>query len=329
MNKVLKDYAYYVTETLPNWHFNSKNYIGVDNLLPNRQGIKESEYVPSEGNFISFRKGDILVGNIRPYFKKIWFAEFDGGCSPDVLCIRCKDNIPAPYLFSYLSQDSFFNYAMVGAKGSKMPRGDREHIMNFPIKEQKNMELLGTIFQDIYKKIQNNNKQIQTLESLAKTIYDYWFVQFDFPNEDGKPYKSSGGKMVWNEELKREIPEGWKAGVLSDIADIKMGQSPKGESYNQDKKGATFFQGCSDFGYRFPYETTYTIAPTRIAQENDILLSVRAPVGTLNIALCECCIGRGLSAIRHKENCQSYLYYLLNNTNKKFNIINSTFAFGF
>lgn len=71
MNKVLKDYAYYVTETLPNWHFNSKNYIGVDNLLPNRQGIKESEYVPSEGNFISFRKGDILVGNIRPYFKKI------------------------------------------------------------------------------------------------------------------------------------------------------------------------------------------------------------------------------------------------------------------
>ena len=80
-------------------------------------------------------------------------------------------------------------------------------------KQKKTIEILSIIDS----KIQNNNKQIQTLESLAKTIYDYWFVQFDFPNEDGKPYKSSGGKMVWNEELKREIPEGWKVKSISEF----------------------------------------------------------------------------------------------------------------
>ncbi len=82
---------------------------------------------------------------------------------------------------------------------------------------------IGSFFSDIDKKIQNNKKQIETLESLAKTIYDYWFEQFDFPNEEGKPYKSSGGKMVWNEELKREIPEGWKVGNLYSIADFING----------------------------------------------------------------------------------------------------------
>ena len=69
---------------------------------------------------------------------------------------------------------------------------------------------------------------------MAKQLYDYWFVQFDFPNEEGKPYKSSGGKMVWNEILKREIPEGWRDGCFSDIANITMGQSPDGSSYNED-----------------------------------------------------------------------------------------------
>ena len=86
---------------------------------------------------------------------------------------------------------------------------------------------IGSFFSDIDKKIQNNNKQIQTLESLAKTIYDYWFVQFDFPNEDGKPYKSSGGKMVWDNYIKREIPEGWDVKKIKEIeSNIITGKTP-------------------------------------------------------------------------------------------------------
>jgi len=76
-------------------------------------------------------------------------------------------------------------------------------------------------------RIENNNKINQELESMAKTIYDYWFLQFEFPNEDGKPYKSSGGKMIWNEELKREIPEGWKKGSFIELLDIRNGKDHK------------------------------------------------------------------------------------------------------
>ena len=76
---------------------------------------------------------------------------------------------------------------------------------------------------------------------MAKQLYDYWFVQFDFPNGEGKPYKSSGGKMVWNEKLKREIPQGWNNGMLIDIANITMGQSPDGSSYNEVGEGAVVY----------------------------------------------------------------------------------------
>ena len=89
----------------------------------------------------------------------------------------------------------------------------------------------------IDKKIVNNNKTISELESLAKTIYDYWFLQFEFPNEDGKPYKSSGGKMVWNEELKREIPEGWDVKYLSNIC--KLGN---GVNYEKGVEGDHFYR---------------------------------------------------------------------------------------
>lgn len=158
------------------------------------------------------------------------------------------------------------------------------------------------------KKIELNNRISIELEAMARTLYDYWFVQFDFPDKNGKPYKTSGGKMVWNKVLKKEIPEGWEEGELSDIANITMGQSPPGESYNEEGKGMIFFQGCTDFGNRFPTVRQFTTQPTRFAKEGDILLSVRAPVGTINIAKENCCIGRGLAALNSKDNCIAYLF---------------------
>ena len=147
---------------------------------------------------------------------------------------------------------------------------------------------------------------------MAKQLYDYWFVQFDFPNGEGKPYKSSGGKMVWTEKLKREIPQGWNNGMLIDIANITMGQSPDGSSYNEVGEGMLFYQGSTDFGMRFPSVRQYTTAPSRYAKRGDILMSVRAPVGSINIANNDCCIGRGLSAINSKLGSTTHLYYILN-----------------
>ena len=182
---------------------------------------------------------------------------------------------------------------------------------------------IGKVLADIDRKIELNKRINDNLEAMAKQLYDYWFVQFDFPNEKGKPYKSSGGAMVWNEKLKREIPQGWSNGVLSDVANITMGQSPDGSSYNEDGEGIIFYQGSTDFGLRFPDIRQYTTSPSRYANKGDILMSVRAPVGALNIANNDCCIGRGLSALSSKIGSMTHLYYLMNDFRLKFEGMNS------
>jgi type I restriction enzyme S subunit len=106
-----------------------------------------------------------------------------------------------------------------------------------------------------------------------------------------------------------EIPKGWGVNTILNEFNINMGQSPKGETYNVNGEGITFFQGRSDFGLRFPTERIYTTAPKKIAEKFETLLSVRAPVGDINMAEKRCCIGRGLSSISHPENYYSYTYY--------------------
>ena len=182
---------------------------------------------------------------------------------------------------------------------------------------------IGELFSAIDKKICLNRAINQNLEALAKQLYDYWFVQFDFPNEEGKPYKTSGGAMVWNEELKREIPDGWENGVFSDIANITMGQSPDGSSYNEAGEGTIFYQGSTDFGLRFPSVRMFTTSPSRLAKQGDILMSVRAPVGAVNIANTDCCIGRGLSAINSKIGSITYIYYVIHYLKVRFDSLNT------
>ncbi len=183
---------------------------------------------------------------------------------------------------------------------------------------------IGLFLDMLNSKITNNNSIISELEAMAKEIYDYWFVQFDFPDENGKPYKSSGGKMVMNGELGREIPEGWRDTQLSEIADITMGQSPAGDSYNENGEGMVFFQGSTDFGRVSPLVRMYTTKPGRIAKYGDMLLSVRAPVGTNNISDRKCCIGRGLAAISGKNNTNEFIYQTVNGLKAYFDIMNNT-----
>lgn len=174
---------------------------------------------------------------------------------------------------------------------------------------------IANVLSAIDKKIELNNRINAELEAMAKTLYDYWFVQFDFPDDSpqgqGNPYKTSGGKMVYNPTLKREIPEGWSDKTLSEIANITMGQSPEGSSYNDEGVGTIFYQGSTDFGWLFPTTRQYTTAPSRMAKKGDILLSVRAPVGDMNIANTDCCIGRGLAALNSKTGSDGFLFYVM------------------
>ncbi len=184
-------------------------------------------------------------------------------------------------------------------------------LLDFPVRPKREQDAIANVLESIDKKIELNNRINAELEAMAKTLYDYWFVQFDFPDANGKPYKTSGGKMVYNPTLKREIPEGWSDKTLSQIANITMGQSPEGSSYNNEAVGTIFYQGSTDFGWLFPTTRQYTTAPSRMAEKGDILLSVRAPVGDMNIANTDCCIGRGLAALNSKTGSDGFLFYVM------------------
>ena len=177
------------------------------------------------------------------------------------------------------------------------------------LNEKINQNLDWEDYFSICRKIIELEEENQNLEAQAQAIFKSWFVDFE-------PFKN--GKFI-DSEL-GNIPEGWRVGRLSDICDITMGQSPSGESLHINSDGAVFFQGRADFGSRFPKNRLYTSEPRRMAKEGSILLSVRAPVGDINIAMDSCCIGRGLASI-HSRN-QSFLYYLLQSLRRLFDMYN-------
>lgn len=239
--------------------------------------------------------------------------------------IIVNENFDSDYIY-YLFKNNYAVFRNAASGSTAIPILNKTDFDNLRFKVELDLNQqrkMVSILSKIDAKIEINNQINQELEAMAKTLYDYWFLQFDFPDQNGKPYKSSGGKMVYNPELKREIPEGWGVEKLGDIANITMGQSPKGTSYNEVGEGMLFFQGSTDFGWRFPVARQYTTEPSRIAEEDDILLSVRAPVGTLNIADTRCCIGRGLAAINSKVGVNSYIFNVMQDFKKLFDMRNS------
>ena len=280
--------------------------------------LKQTYGVPRYGDILITAVGTIgnlyFVNTDTPFYYKdgniIQFTDFSS-------CVYSK------YLF-YVMKSPFFKkqieYSLIGAvqKALTMVMLSEIKIPLPPLDEQIKT---ATVLSTIDDKISTNAVVVTELEAMAKALYDYWFVQFDFPDENGKPYRTSGGEMVWNEQLKREIPKGWEVGRLCDIANITMGQSPTGESYNDIGDGLIFYQGRTDFGLSFPTPRMYTTAPTRFAQKGDILLSVRAPVGDLNFAMEDCCIGRGLAALNSKLGSQMHLFYTLTGFQQIFKVM--------
>lgn len=182
--------------------------------------------------------------------------------------------------------------------GSAIPSTDRYEIysINVDLPDLATQRKVVSVLELLDNKIQDNNKINDNLEQQARALYQRMFI--DNP--------VSGGYM----------------GTLSDIADITMGQSPNGSSYNEDGNGAVFFQGRAEFGFRFPSARLYTTEPKRMACANDTLMSVRAPVGDLNVAYTDCCIGRGLAAIHSKSNQQSFVLYTMFSLHKQLDVFN-------
>jgi len=178
------------------------------------------------------------------------------------------------------------------------------------------------ILQGLERKIAINRQINQNLEAMAKQLYDYWFVQFDFPDENGRPYKSSGGEMVWNEKLKRKIPASWENKNIEDIADVYNGATPS--TINEQNYGGDIVwitpKDLSDQNQKFVYQgernisqAGYNSCSTHLLPPNTILMSSRAPIGLLSIAKTELCTNQGFKSFVPKaENISTYLYYYLN-----------------
>lgn len=262
-------------------------YISTENMIPNKGGIERASSLPSTQYTQAFDLGDVLVSNIRPYFKKIWMAEYSGGCSNDVLVFRASKGCDPTFLYYVLANNSFFDYATATSKGTKMPRGDKTAIMQYevPAFDIATQQRIGRLLKGIDTRIVTNKKINDNLQQQAKSLYEEMFL--NNPDAD----------MV--------------SGTLSDIATITMGQSPSGSSYNEESVGEVFYQGRAEFGFRFPTRRLFTTEPKRMAEPGDVLLSVRAPVGDLNVAYEKCCIGRGLGAIHSKTGDSSFMLYTM------------------
>ena len=245
-----------------------------------------NEFTTNEPSVTIGRSGN--VGNPFIYYGKTWSHN-------TTLYVKdFKGNDPV-FIYYFLKTMDLSNYA----GGSAVPTLNRNHIHTLPIRIPLNSQVqkkIGSLLKLFDDKIAENNSINENLEQQAKAIYQQMFIENTSPN--------------------------WAEGSLRDIADITMGQSPSGSSYNEDGIGTIFFQGRAEFSFRFPTIRLYTTEPKRMAYANDILMSVRAPVGDLNIAHTDCCIGRGLAAIHSKTNHQSFVLYTMFSLRKQLDVFN-------
>lgn len=229
----LQELCSYVKTKVETSNYSIEDYISTENMLPEKGGITIASSFPS-GKVTEFQENDILISNIRPYFKKIWRANRSGCCSNDVLCIKANNNVDAEFLYYLLSQDLFFAYVMSGANGSKMPRGDKQQIMNWEIEipsEKEDQRRIASILSSLDRKIELNNKINADLEEMAQAIFKNWFVDFE-PFKDGKFVDSELGM----------IPEGWKVGTLGDFCNVFTGKKNTNQAI---EKGLYPFFSCA------------------------------------------------------------------------------------
>lgn len=162
----LGDVCEYVKEKADIANIDRNTYVTTENMCSNKQGVIPPSSVPENIKVTIYSPDDILLSNIRPYFKKLWLSDRDGGCSNDVLCIRSKSEVFKYFVYYTIRQDEFFDYVMLGSKGSKMPRGDKQHIMNWPIQmpTEQGLEQFNILATNIIEKIRKNNRQVQCLQ---------------------------------------------------------------------------------------------------------------------------------------------------------------------
>lgn len=295
--------------------------VSMDKLQPFTRNVSGFDLVQYNGG-AKFRNGDTLMARITPCLENGKTAlisildddEVGVGSTEFIVLRNIKDITNSRFVYYFTITPWFRDIAiksMVGSSGrQRVQQSVIENLdINLPplLTQRRIARILGALDD----KIELNRRMNDNLEQQARATFKSWFVDFE-------PFRS--GDFV-NSELGM-IPKGWKVGTLGDIAEIVMGQSPAGHSYNESGDGCIFYQGRTEFGARYPKIRLFTSEPKRLANIGDILLSVRAPVGDINVATVKCCIGRGLASLHSKDGNDSLLLYSMLNLKSKLEMFN-------
>lgn len=235
-------------------------------------------------NEYNYKDETIIIGRVGAYCGAVYYENKPIWVSDNALAAKPKEKFIAKFLYYFLNNLELNQFA----EGSSHPLVTQSLLNSIDVfltDDKDEQRSIASILSSLDDKIDLLNRQNKTLEALAETLFRQWFVE--------------------------EADESWEVGTLDDEFDFTMGQSPEGAFLNENKEGVIFYQGRTDFDFRFPNPRIYTTSATRIAKKFDTLVSVRAPVGDMNMAIEECCLGRGVAAFRFKHNSAfySYTYY--------------------
>lgn len=322
LSLVLNDVAKFISSKIEVSEINVSNYISTENMLPNKGGITTASSLPDTKSVREYIPKDILINNIRPYFKKIWYSDMEGGCSNDIYVLRSNENYDSKFLYYVLSSDDFFSYVMANAKGTKMPRGDKKAIQNYKVpnfsidKQKKISSFLG----EIDRKIEINKKLNKNLEKTLITIFNSWFINFE-------NYDNSKGMKI--DESYGEIPVDWSVEMLEDYVDFVTGVEPGSKNYHEKPEPHDIpFLRVGDLGSR---DNGVFIDPSlsknKILKYDDIVLSLDATIGIVKMGL-EGAYSTGMRKLVIKnDNINQPFLYCLVKSNRIQRII-ETFATG-
>jgi type I restriction enzyme S subunit len=266
--------------------------------------LRQMRFEPSEADRYGLKYGDIVMcEGGEPGRCAIWKDAIPGMMIQKALHrIRPHEILDYRFLFyTFMHKGKTGSFAplFTGSTIKHLPGQNlaKVEIEIPPLSAQKRIADTLSAYDDL---IENNRRRIKLLEQAARLLYKEWFVHLRFPGHE-------------HVKIIDGVPEGWEKKTLDEIAEITMGQSPKSKFYNEDSNGLPFHQGVTNFGIRFPAHQIFCTVQSRLARPGDILFSVRAPVGRINIAPDKIVIGRGIAAIRSIRGQQNFLFYALKN----------------
>lgn len=281
-----------------------ETYISTENMMPNKGGITRASSLPTVAQTQSFSAGDVLVSNIRPYFKKIWFAEYDGGCSNDVLVFRAKDGVSKRFLYYVLADDTFFDYSMATSKGTKMPRGDKTAIMKYEVPRftYEEQEKIAGILEVLDRKIQLNTEINENLLQQTQALYKSWFTDYEL--FDGVR------------------PADWISGTIDDLAkEVVCGKTPSTKIKEYYGSDVPFITIPDMHGNVYAVTTERYLSNYGAASQakktlppNSICVSCIGTAGLVTLVASESQTNQQINSIIPKDEYSPFYIYLLMQT---------------